>query len=112
MAVALVNNAPCIINLTSAAVSEADKIIAKVTPSMSDFEVLKLFHDEIIKRCNYDKTAQNRNFMYGALVEGRATCMGYAKTFQYLCNRVGGMIPSVEDILNSIRETSKVGGGN
>jgi len=30
----------------------------------------------------------------------------------YLCNRVGGMIPSVEDILNSIRETSKVGGGN
>ncbi len=30
----------------------------------------------------------------------------------YLCNRVGGMIPSVEDILNSIREANKVGGGN
>lgn len=75
--------------MTSAAVSEADKIIAKITPSMSDFEVLKLFHDEIITRCVYDKTAQNRNFMYGVLVEGRATCTGYAKTFQYLCNRVG-----------------------
>lgn len=75
--------------MTSAAVSEADKIIAKVTPKMSDYEVLKLFHDEIIKRCVYDKTAQNRNFMYGVLVEGRATCTGYAKTFQYLCNRVG-----------------------
>ncbi len=75
--------------MTSAAVSEADKIIAKVTPKMSDYEVLKLFHDEIIKRCVYDKTAQNRNFVYGVLVEGRATCTGYAKTFQYLCNRVG-----------------------
>lgn len=75
--------------MTSAAVSEADKIIAKVTPAMSDYEVLKLFHDEIITRCVYDKTAQNRNFMYGVLVDGRATCTGYAKTFQYLCNRVG-----------------------
>ena len=75
--------------MTSAAVSEADKILSKITPSMSDFEVLKLFHDEIITRCVYDKTAQNRNFMYGVLVEGRATCTGYAKTFQYLCNRVG-----------------------
>lgn len=75
--------------MTSAAVSEADKIMAKITPGMSDFEVLRLFHDEIISRCVYDKTAQNRNFVYGVLVEGKATCSGYAKTFQYLCNRAG-----------------------
>lgn len=75
--------------MTSAAVSEAEKILAKVTPAMSDFEVLKFFHDEIISRCVYDESAQNRDFMYGVLVEGRATCTGYAKTFQYLCNRAG-----------------------
>lgn len=75
--------------MTSATVSEADKIIAKITPSMSDYEVLKLFHDEIITRCTYDRNAQNRDSMYGVLVEGRATCTGYAKTFQYLCNRAG-----------------------
>lgn len=75
--------------MTSAAVSEAEKILAKVTPSMSDFEILKLFHDEIITRCVYDESSQNRDFIYGVLVEGRATCTGYAKTFQYLCNRVG-----------------------
>ena len=75
--------------MTSAAVSEADKILAKITPKMSDFEILKLFHDEIITKCVYDKTAQNRNTIYGVLVEGRATCTGYAKTFQYLCNRAG-----------------------
>ena len=75
--------------MTSAAVSEADKILAKITPDMSDYEILKLFHDEIIQRCVYDKNAQNRNSIYGTLVDKRATCAGYAKTFQYLCNRAG-----------------------
>ena len=75
--------------MSSAAVSEADKILARITPSMSDYEILKLFHDEIITRCVYDKEAQNRDTMYGVLVERRATCTGYAKTFQYLCNRAG-----------------------
>ena len=97
--------------MTSAAVSEADKIIAKITPDMSDFEVLRLFHDEIISRCVYDKTAQNRNFVYGVLVEGKATCSGYAKTFQYLCNRVGGMIPSPEQVLEAIIKANN-GGAN
>ncbi len=75
--------------MSSAAVSEADKILARITPSMSDYEILKLFHDEIITRCVYDKSAQNRDTIYGVLVERRATCTGYAKTFQYLCNRAG-----------------------
>lgn len=75
--------------MTEAVRSAADKIIAKITPDMTEYDVVKLLHDEIVRNCVYDETAQNRNFAYGALVDGRATCTGYARAFNYLCNRVG-----------------------
>lgn len=75
--------------MTEAVRAAADRILAKITPDMTEYDVVKLIHDEIVKNCVYDENAQNRNFAYGALVDGRATCTGYAKAFNYLCNRAG-----------------------
>lgn len=55
-------------------------------------------HDYLIDNCEYDdeavelhKTDQvrsNEQNAYGALVEGRAVCEGYARAFQLLCQRL------------------------
>ncbi len=75
--------------MTEATERAAQDIFAKITPDMSEYDVVKLFHDEIVKKCVYDESAQNRSFAYGALVDGRATCSGYSKAFSYLCNKAG-----------------------
>lgn len=56
-------------------------------------------HDRLIARCRYDDEAAaspspdtEHPFAftaYGALVEGRAVCEGYARAFQLLCRRAG-----------------------
>jgi Uncharacterized protein involved in cytokinesis, contains TGc (transglutaminase/protease-like) domain len=69
--------------------SASDAIIAKITPDMSEYDIVKLFHHEIIKSCEYDLTEQDGRNTYGTLVTKRAYCQGYAKTFVYLCNKVG-----------------------
>lgn len=58
-----------------------------------------LLHDRLIDRCRYDKAAAesqapDREYphsftAYGALVEEKAVCEGYARAFQLLCRRVG-----------------------
>lgn len=51
----------------------------------NDYEAVKYFHDEIIRRCKYDSTATNMLSAYGCLVDGKAVCEGYAKAFILLC---------------------------
>ncbi|MCI7351895.1 MAG: hypothetical protein MSH60_14280 [Ruminococcus sp.] len=63
------------------------EILAKVTSGMSDYDIVKLFHDELIRTCVYDTEATNN--IYGALVEKRTMCQGYAGAFLRLCNLTG-----------------------
>lgn len=67
------------------------EILAKVTSGMSDYDIVKLFHDEIIRTCVYDTEAVNN--IYGALVDKRSMCQGYAGAFLRLCNLTG--IPAI-----------------
>lgn len=67
----------------------AKKIIAKITSSMSEYDIVKLFHDELVKKCNYNETAEHSIDIYGCLVDGQALCQGYARAFVYLCNKMG-----------------------
>ena len=64
------------------------EIVNKIKPGMSEFEVLKLFHDEIIKNCEY-VDGRFAAPAYGALVDGKAICEGYSKAFKLLCDQVG-----------------------
>ncbi|MBP1549423.1 MAG: hypothetical protein J6A05_05405 [Oscillospiraceae bacterium] len=67
----------------------AKEIIAQLTPDMDDYEKLKFFHDYLILNCETDKTYSFADTVYGALVEKKALCEGYAKAFAYLCNLAG-----------------------
>lgn len=69
-----------------AAVSE---MLDGITSSMSEFEREKLLHDRLAVKVTYDGTAANAHNSYGAIVEGKAVCEGYAEAFQYLLRKAG-----------------------
>lgn len=64
-----------------------------------DREKLHALHDLLIRGCEYDvETAQNESSVdgasapftaYGALVDGKAVCAGYARAFVLLCQAAG-----------------------
>lgn len=66
-----------------------EEIVSKITPDMSGFDIVKYFHDTIVKNCTYDLTTEYCDTAYGALVEGRALCQGYSYAFAELCDRAG-----------------------
>jgi len=65
-----------------------DEMIAGCTAD-NDYDAVKYFHDEIIRRCKYDANAENMLSAYGCLVDGRAVCEGYAKALILLCSEYG-----------------------
>lgn len=67
------------------------KAIAGVKREWSDYDKALYLHDYIAKHVTYQKTANDQT-AYGALVEGKAVCAGYARAYQVLLHAVG--IPS------------------
>ena len=68
---------------------EVNKVLGGITPNMSQYDIVKYFHDYICENVVYDDEADNCNNIYGALVNKRALCQGMAKAFSYLCGKVG-----------------------
>ena len=68
-------------------------MLARLTPEMSEYEKEKALHDMLAVHITYTST-NNAHNAYGALVEGKAVCEGYAEALQCLLQRVG--IQSVE----------------
>ena len=68
--------------------SAVAEMLSGITPSMSDYEKELYLHDRLAAKVTYvsDTNAHNS---YGALVDGRAVCEGYAEALQYLLHRVG-----------------------
>ncbi len=71
-------------------------ILSKAPKNATDFELEKYVNDYLVKNCKYDREAAksdvvlgNANDAYGAIVEGKAVCEGYARAFQLICNRLG-----------------------
>ncbi len=70
--------------------------ILKDCPVTQDDYLIELYlHDTLLARCTYDQNATesasrypNAYSAYGALVEGRAVCEGYAKAMQWLLTSV------------------------
>ena len=58
-------------------------------PNGSDYEKALYIHDALANRIIYDLGWQDEQSAYSALVDGRAVCAGYARSYQYLLNRVG-----------------------
>ena len=80
--------------------ARAEEVLAGIPADLSALEKERRIHDYIVEHAQYDGQAANgvygaetavpRAFdAYGALCEGKATCEGYAKLFQYLCYGAG-----------------------
>ena len=65
-----------------------DNILEGVTSSMTEYEKEKYLHDALAMRVAYVEGGNAHN-AYGALVEGKAVCEGYAEALQCLLHRVG-----------------------
>lgn len=63
-------------------------MLSHVNDSMSDFQKALILHDLLAERITYTSSANAHN-SYGALVEGKAVCEGYAESYQYLLQRAG-----------------------
>lgn len=55
----------------------------------TDYEKIKKIHDYIVDIVKYDTSSTNCSTAYGALFEGKASCIGYASLFYRLCKEVG-----------------------
>lgn len=87
--------------------SAANKVISKLSSSMSDYEKILYLHDWIVVNSVPDKEnvgGKWANTAYGSIVDGEPTCLGYAKGLFYLLYKAG-----FEDITMAVGEGSKEG---
>ena len=63
-------------------------ILSGITSSMSEYEKELFLHDKLAEIVTYEESTNSHN-AYGALVDGKAVCEGYAEALQYLLQRVG-----------------------
>ncbi|MGN1123702.1 MAG: transglutaminase domain-containing protein, partial [Eubacterium sp.] len=60
--------------------------------AMSDYEILKEFHDYILDICDYNDYDMDNDYnysSYGVFCRGLAVCQGYALAFYRLCKEAG-----------------------
>ncbi len=69
--------------------AEASRVLNMITPEMTEYDIVKLFHDYLASNVVYDETEENCRDIYGVFVKKRAICGGYSKAFSYLCDKVG-----------------------
>lgn len=76
------------------------QILGTIPANLPEVERERLIHDYITAHVRYDTVAAanpqpvgailpHAYDIYGAAIEGKAVCEGYAKLFQYLCYRTG-----------------------
>lgn len=67
---------------------KVSRILSGLTDTMSENEKELYLHDRLERMVAYVSSTNAHN-AYGALVEGKAVCEGYAEAFQYLLQRAG-----------------------
>lgn len=71
-----------------------DEIMSRC-PQSDEYETERYLHDQVVSRCTYDTFAAEHNSdddpnaytAYGALMDGKAVCEGYAKSLQLLLQK-------------------------
>lgn len=72
----------------------------------SEYEQIKYLHDWIVDNFEYDTSYQQKNIhnIYGALINQKVVCEGYARTFKYILDGLG-----IENVLVSGTATNSSG---
>ena len=65
------------------------EILSSAKPLKTNFEKEKFFNDYICSNTEYVTDDELGNTAYGALINGKAQCEGYARAFQLLCKNAG-----------------------
>lgn len=81
----------------------AQEILDQIPADASDWDKAKVIHDELVKRVHYEEGKYDQN-MYGALIEGKCVCSGYANAYAYLLEQVGisnRIVSGYTDLVNA-----------
>ena len=96
-------------NYTSEQVQELNRRVEGIDiPGETRQQKLDVMHRYLCELIEYDETAPHAHEPYGALIEGRAVCEGYARSLKWLCDREE--IPCVLVIGDAIDTNGNAGG--
>ncbi len=76
----------------------ADEILSRMPEGMSEYERAKWIWDEFLKSVSYGMLSGSEGDLYGAFVYHKIVCEGYARGYQYLCQRAGLQVLYVDGI--------------
>lgn len=66
-----------------------NEILSGITSRMTTADKVRHLHDSVISGCAYSSFGAHSDNAYGALVDGKAVCEGYARSMLLLCRRAG-----------------------
>lgn len=73
----------------AAQIEQAAEAFLADVPDGDDYTRVKYLYEKMIRETDYDLNASDNQNIYSVLVGGASVCQGYAKTMQYLANRLG-----------------------
>ncbi len=65
------------------------EVLDHITNDMTESQIEKYIHDYLAEKISYTGGRTHSHNAYGALVEGKSVCEGYAESFQYLLYQAG-----------------------
>lgn len=55
----------------------------------TEYNKIKTSHDWLIENLSYDSSATNKGNIYGAFIDKKAVCEGYARAYKYILDNLG-----------------------
>ena len=69
--------------------AEADRCISQIPEQYSDYQKMKAVYEYIVNQTEYQSDSPDSQNIQSVLLYRASVCAGYAKTFQYILNRMG-----------------------
>lgn len=66
-----------------------NSILSEINREWNSYDKERYVHDLLVSRVEYNLNSDMNQSAYSALVNGRSVCAGYARSFQYLMQRLG-----------------------
>lgn len=77
---------------------QAQAIIDSIPQGADDYTKVKLVYEAIIEKADYDLNSPDNQTIESVLLNRRSVCAGYARTMQYILNKVGVPTTFVEGV--------------